>query len=167
MADPNVRAKRHAALQKFTQEVRKGFMSKTVEIQGTKFLLQTPTEDDVIWSDSFIRPATPLSFASSRRAPRLAVALKEINGVKLEDLFSLDDSAKPEEIERLKDPIARRYWLQTQLMLYLVDEVPPPLIEKLYSEYESLIKDRDQVLQAVVEDPNALTRTPGSAAAPS
>jgi hypothetical protein len=155
MADQNVRARRHDALKKFANEVRKGYMERVADIAGSKFLLHTPTEDDVIWADAFIRPSTPLSYASSRRAPRLAAAIKMIDGVKLEDLFLPPEDATDEDKERLKDPSSKKYWLQSQLMLYLVEDVPPPVLEKLYDEYDKLLKERDAVLKLAVEDPNS------------
>lgn len=170
MADPStagsMRAQPHAVFQKFLHEVRKGFMQKEVTIQGTTFVLVTPNEDDVIWADGFIRPTTPLSYASSRRAPRLAASIRQIDGVKLADMFQPPENTKPEDLERLKDPDAKRYWLQSQLMLFLVEDVPPPVLEKLYEAYQALLDDREKALAMVAHNPNSLTRTPGSAAEP-
>jgi hypothetical protein len=162
MAD-KTKAKLHTALSRFKEEVKKGFIEKTVTISDTTFTLHTPTEDEEVWADTYTRPTTPLSYLSSRRAPRLSVAIKKVNGVAIDDLFTLEDGATDEEKDRLKDPQAKRYWLYLQLMAFLASDVPPPVMEKIYSEYEDLLKERDTSLKAATdESPNSKTKTPGS-----
>lgn len=165
-SDP--RAKRHKVLDDFFAEVKKGSLSVVVEVQGAKFKLETPTEDDEVWADSFIRPSTTLSFFSSRRAPRLACAIREVNGVALSDLFTYPADMDKDTVARFdKDAVAKKYWLYSQLMWFLADSVPPPVIAELYGKYDELLKRRDAALSlAATADANFSKTTPGGDSGP-
>jgi hypothetical protein len=157
------KSKVHAALSKFKEEVKKGFLEKVVEIAGTKFTLQTPTEDEEVWSDTYTRPTSAISYMSSRRAPRLSVAIKKVNDIPISDIFTPSDSTSDEEKEKLKEPETKRYWLYLQMMAFLAEEIPPPVVEKLYEAYEELLKERTSALDTVIGlSPNSKTKTPGS-----
>ena len=162
MAD-KVKAKLHAALSRFKEEVKKGFIEKTVEISGTKFTLHTLNEDEEVWADTYTRPTSPMSYLSSRRAPRLSVAIKAVNDVPVAELFTAPDDLSDDEKEKLKDSSTKRYWLYLQLMAFLAEDVPSSVVEKLYAEYETLLKERDESLDAAIkQSPNSKTKIPGS-----
>lgn len=154
MADTSTtgtKARRHPALQQFFEEVRKGFIEIEATVAGFKFVLRTLNDDEESWSDGFIRPASPIAYVSSRKDPRLACAVKSVNGIPLDQLFTLDDSATQEEKDRLKDPVAKMVWLRLQMMLFLAQEVPPPVTDFLYKKYEELTKQREQALSGALQ----------------
>ena len=51
----NPRARLHAKLTKFRDEVRRGFIEKEYEVRGIKFSLRTPNDDAETWADRFIK----------------------------------------------------------------------------------------------------------------
>lgn len=150
----------------FFKQVRNGFIEETVKVQGFEFVLATPTEDAETWADNFIKPNTPVAFLSSRRVPRLAVAIRSINGQLVDTMFEYPPSVNKQERERLdSNPEIKRYWVYSQLMNQL-SQLPPPVVAELYKHYADLLERRDKMLNEVASaDPNESSRTPGGASA--
>jgi hypothetical protein len=153
----DLRAKRHKLLADFTEEIRVGFIEDTFEVRGHQWLIRTPTEDEVTWADRFIQSSSPIAFVSSRRAPKLAVSIKAMDGVGVTDLFQypsdMDEDVKA-ELERNR--AQKQYWIYSQLMAYLIESVPSPVVEQLYAKYEELIKRQYKALEeAAKTDPNS------------
>jgi hypothetical protein len=153
-------AKRSPVLDDFFEEVKQGFLSATVKLGKFTFVLELGDEDADVWADQYIRPSTPMAFVSARRAPRLATAIKAIGKgdaapVGLNELFSYPDSLTPEQKKALdENPVQRQYWLWGQLMAY-VTQLPAPVVEKLYSEYDKLVSRRETALKGALESPNS------------
>lgn len=170
MAESNqsVRARLHPKLQKFLSDVKRGFLEKTYEVGGLSFKLRTPNDDAETWADTFIKQSTVLSYVSSRRSPRLACAIVEIDGTPVDKMFEKPEGMKDDDWDRLNSqPEQKRYWLWGQMLVLLSSDIPPPVVTKLYTSYEDLIQERDNALKDVFESgPNSSTKTPGSESAP-
>lgn len=153
-------------LAEFFNQVKKGFIDETVKVQGFEFVISTPTEDAETWADNFIKPNSPVAFLSSRRVPRLAVAIRSINGQPVDTMFSYPSGMTKAERDRIEESEDnKRYWVYSQLMAQLA-QLPPPVIEELYKHYSKLLDKRDTILSEVVgADPNDSSRTPGGASA--
>lgn len=170
MADTNspvTAAKQSPVLKAFFKQVEKGFIGSTIKLGNFTFVLRLGDEDADVWSDQYIRPSTPMAFVSARRAPRLATAIQAIGQgdstpIPLAQLFDYPDSVTAEQRRALdENPVNKQYWLWGQLMAFLT-QLPAPVTEKLYSEYDKLVTERDQALKEALESPNSSAGTLGS-----
>jgi hypothetical protein len=142
------KAKRHSVLEVLRQELSLGFLERTFELKGHKFVLRSPTEDDEVWADAFVRSNTPMAMLTSRKAPRLATSIKSIDGVGTVDLFPLpDDMQKEVKAELQKSPVQYRYWLYDQMLMFLSEESSRPFINDLFDAYEKMENDRNEALK--------------------
>jgi hypothetical protein len=155
--DNNIIAKRHELLDKFFEEVKKGFVSSSVTIYGYTFNLQLGDEDADVWADNFIKPNSPVSFVSSRRTPRLATAITSVvlNGqtITLSDLFKYDNLTSDQKKLLDDNQDQKKYWLWGQMLTYLL-KLPTPIIERLYKAYDELITQRTDALNEAIANPN-------------
>jgi hypothetical protein len=149
------KAKRAKILQDLKEELGKGFVSDTFEVMGHKYKIATLNEEEEQWADHFVVLVTASAMNSSSRLPRLACAIKEIDGVPVNDLFeapSPDDS--DEELATLgkrikEDPVRRIYWLRDQMLLFLSEEGFRPYIAKLWESYAKLEARRDEATASI------------------
>lgn len=147
----DLKAKRSAVLQALKQDLSKGFIEEEVEIDGHKFVLRTLSEDSEVWSDSFIRVSSSISILSSRKAPRLAAAIKSIDGVSAEHLFEYPDDMDGDQKKSLNDnPIQKKYWIYTQMLYFLSDETSRPFINKLWEAFDKLEDKREEGIKEIV-----------------
>jgi len=144
------KAKLHSKLEILRTELAKGFIDKSVTVRGHKFLLHTLNEDEETWADTFIRMATPAALISSRKAPRLAAAIKSFDDVPIESLFEFPDSMSAETKKSLNDnEISKKFWYRDQMLYFLSEDGNRPFIEELYGELSKLEKERDEALKAL------------------
>jgi hypothetical protein len=144
----DLRAKRHKLLADFTDEVKVGFIEDTYEVRGHKWLIRTPTEDETCWADRYIQSSSPIAFVSSRRAPKLAVGIKALDGVPTSELFQYPTDMEDSVRTALdQDKAQKQYWLYSQMLTYLVESVPTPVVEELYAKYEELVKRQYKALE--------------------
>jgi hypothetical protein len=150
MSDVNpLRAKRHAVLETLKKDLSRGFLEKEVVVMGHKYLLHTLDEDAEVWSDSYVRTSTAMSLMTSRKVPRLAVAIQKIDDISVLEMFSYPDSMSKQLKDGFDaDPVSRKYWVWQQMMLFL-SESTRAFIEALYIEYENLEKERDEAIKEV------------------
>ena len=155
MADASAgagRAKPNKILQDFFDDVKVGFIEDTFELRGKTWTIRTPTPDEESWADRYVQADTALAFVSTQRISRLAVAIKSINGVSIDGLYSYPDDM-PTETRKLmdSDPDRKRYWLYGQLMASLASDVPPPVVKQLWDRYDALIDRQTKALSEVAE----------------
>ena len=144
------RAKHHAVLDNLKKDLRKGFLDKEVVVQGTKFKLFTLNEDEETWADSYIRSSTPMVMISSRKAPRLAAAIRSINGVNLPELFSFPDDMPADTKKALNDnPVQLKYWYREQMLYFLAEDSIRPFINELYDALTALEEERAEAIKAI------------------
>jgi hypothetical protein len=143
-------AKRHRILETIRKELAVGFLEKTVDIGEHKFHLRTLNEDDEVWADQFIRAITASSLISSRRAPRLAAAIKSIDGIPLEELFQYpDEMDKLVKVEMDNNKVAKKYWLYGQMLQFLTEDSIRVFIAQLFEAFEKLEEERGEALNNV------------------
>jgi hypothetical protein len=146
MAD--LKAKRSSKLQLLKQELSRGFIEKDFEIAGHTFKLSTLSEDDETWADTYLRISTPAAMISSRKAPRLASAIRAIDGEPREVLFQFPDDMSPEMKKALSEnAVQLRYWYNDQMLYFLLEDSNRPFINLLWEKYESLEKDREEAFK--------------------
>lgn len=148
MAD--YKAKRHNVLDNLKKELLRGFVSKTFDVDGHKYELSTLNEDEETWADSLVRPVNMMSTVTSRKAPRLAAALRSIDGVTVEQLFQYPDDM-PRDIKNALDdnPIQRKFWVRDQVLYFLAEDAPRQYVTTLFEKLNELEKERDEVLKNV------------------
>lgn len=78
----------HKVLQDLTSDLSKGFIEDTEEIIGRKWTLRTLNEGEEVWRDSNSQTMVGLGMVSSRRLTTLAVAIRKIDGVPVEEVFA-------------------------------------------------------------------------------
>lgn len=147
------KAKRHSVLENLRKDLALGVLETEITIKGYKFKVSTLNEDEETWADTYIRTSSPASMFTSRRAPRLAAAIRSINDVPVEDLFSYpEDMPKNVKDTLNENPINKRFWVRDQVLMFLVEEGNRVFITSLY---EALSKLDDQREEAGKELPNS------------
>jgi hypothetical protein len=64
-----------------------GSITKDIEYEGHTYTFSSLNEEEDVWKDRFVQLDSPLAMATSKRAPTLAIALKKMDGIYVEDLF--------------------------------------------------------------------------------
>ena len=64
-----------------------GSITKDIEYEGHIYTFSSLNEEEDVWKDRFVQLDSPLAMATSKRAPTLAIALRKLDGVCVEDLF--------------------------------------------------------------------------------
>jgi DNA topoisomerase IB len=143
-------AKRHAILKTLSAELSKGFIEDMVKVGNHTYKIATLNEDEESWADSFIRTSSPASIYSSRKAPRLAAAIKAIDDVPIAELFMYPDDMKEDVRAQLNEnPVQKQFWLRNEMLLYLSDEGNRPWINELYTALSKLDDKRDEATKQV------------------
>jgi len=141
-------ARRNPVLDNLRKDLAQGCLDETVVIRGHKYKLTTLTEDEETWADTYTRANSPASMYSSRRAPRLAASIKELDGVSSQDLFLFPEDM-PESVKKrlIDNPIEKRYWIRDQLLMFLLEDGNRPFINELYDVLNRLDNKRDEVIK--------------------
>lgn len=144
------KGKNHSVLETLKRELAKGFIEKSVEVSGHKFILHTLNEDAETWADSYIRTNSPASIMSSRKAPRLAVAIWSIDGVPVSEMFSYPDGM-PSEVKKALDenPVQKKFWIRDQMLYFLAEDGIRSFIDTLFSHLQDLETQRDEAVKEV------------------
>jgi hypothetical protein len=144
------KAKRHAVLEALKTDLSRGFLEKTVTVNKFKFVLSTLNEDDEVWADSFVRTSSTMSIVTSVRVPRLACSIKSVNEIPADKLFEYpEDMPKEVQQELDKSDVRKKYWVHTQMMLFLSESGIRPFVNDLYKEYETLESQRNEALKEI------------------
>lgn len=144
------KAKRHSILDSLKQELVKGYREVEVTVLNKKFKLRTLNEDEEVWVDGHVRALTPMAMISSRKAPKLAAAIREIDGMPVDRLFDYPDTmdkAKREEFD--KNEILRRWWVRDQMLLFLAEDGVRPFVNELVEALEKLEDERNEAIKEV------------------
>ena len=153
-----VTAKRHQILQDITTQIKGTEVSDICDIAGHKYLMTTITADEEVWADGYTSANSPMAAVTSMKMPVLAASIKSIDGVVVSDLFTFPDSMPEAEQQfNSQDAWHKRYWLMTQLLLWLGDK-PDMLISELWKFY---IKLRERRENSWDELKKSLARIPG------
>lgn len=137
-------AKKHKLLTDITAQLNGLEISEICEVNGHKYVMSTLTTDEEVWADSYCNLSSEVSAFSSMKAPRLAAAIKQIDGIAVEGLFEFSDDM-PEEDKKFHNatPFRKRYWVMTQMLL-MFSNMPAKFIQELWKFYSELVTRRDK-----------------------
>lgn len=137
----------HQLLKDISASLSQRYIAKHFEFGGHKYTIQTLTEDDENWVDSYVRSDNPLQMISSRRAPRLAASIKAIDGIPIEhlvDMSGLDDERR-KALE--KEPVMRRYWVYGEFLKFIATNYDRDMVIKLTDEINKLDKRMEEAVK--------------------
>lgn len=144
------KAKRSLVLENLKKELSRGFLEREVEVRGHKWVLHTLNEEDETWADSFVMTTSPSALIASRKAPRLAVAIKSVDNVSTASLFEYpDDMPKELKDELNKDPVRKRFWVRDQMLAFLNEDMHRPFIDDLHVKLMELEKERNDAITEI------------------
>jgi hypothetical protein len=107
-----------------------GEITKDVKYKGHTYTFASLNEEEEVWRDKFVSLDTPLVLASSTRAPTLAIALRKLDGVYVEDVF---DSLE------LPNDATKKYIVADKLFMDYFKKMKREHITELYKLYEAEI----------------------------
>lgn len=144
------KAKRNSVLENLRKDLAKGHLEEVVDLGGHKYKLTTLTEDEETWADTYMRTNSAASMFSSRRAPRLAAAIKELDGTVIGDLFTFpDDMPEPVKKRLVDNPIEKRYWIREQMLMFLLEDGNRTFVTGLYESLTKLDERRDEAIKEI------------------
>jgi hypothetical protein len=141
-------------LDQIRKEFFVGYTMVEVKIGGRAWSLKTLNDGEEVWRDSFTKAEGTISFVTARRAPTVAVALTAIDGISVRDIF-LDDVEKetPEVsvLQALGFASTTERFLVARRVYDFLTELPPEVIDVLYSEYLVLEAQRRDTVNELVK----------------
>lgn len=136
-------AKRSALLEDINKQLSGLEIDATVTVAGHKYYMTTLSADEEVWGDNYVNVESPAGFFTSQRIPRLAAAIKKIDGKSIENLFDFPEEASKEDKEfHTGSQYRMRYWAMNQMLLWLGDQ-SPQFIQALWTEFAALNKRRN------------------------
>jgi len=152
-------AKRHKILNDIAEQIDHcSEISDVFMIAGHNYKLQTLSTDEEVWADGYTNTSSPISTFTSIRVPKLAAAIREIDGVTISDLFDFPENANKADIEyHTSSQYRKRYWEMNQMLIWLGDR-PDTIIKELWTNYYSLLERRDKSWDELKK---SSARTPG------
>lgn len=141
------KSKRNKILEDLKQDLLKGRREKEVTLFGRRFKLATLNEDEESWADSYIRSTSTMAIISTKKAPALAVAIREIEGQPVSSLFDYPEDM-PAEVRAVldKNQIQRSYWVREQMLMFLAEDSNRKFVTSLYDAYEELLRESDEAM---------------------
>jgi hypothetical protein len=138
-------AQRHKVLDDIAEQVDSSSeVSDVFTIAGHKYKLQTLKADEEVWADGYTNTSSAISTFTSMKIPKLAAALKEIDGVAIRELFDFSKDAPKADVEYHNgSQYRRRYWEMNQMLVWLGDR-PDNFIKELWDGYYSLLNRREK-----------------------
>lgn len=138
-------AKRHRLLDDIATQISgSSEISDVFEMAGHKYKLQTLTADEEVWADGYTNTSSSISAFTSLRVPKLAAAIREIDGVTISEMFEFSDEASKADVEYHRGSQYRmRYWEMNQMLLWLGDR-PDNFIKDLWANYYTLLERREK-----------------------
>jgi len=108
-----------------------GSICKDITYEGHVYTFKSLNEEEECWKDRYVQIDSPLAMASTKRAPILSIALRALDKVPVDQLFTdlvvLDEEDK-------KFLIAHKLFIET------FSKMKREHINNLYSEYVRVIE---------------------------
>jgi hypothetical protein len=151
-------AKRNELLMNLSEQLSGMKVNTTAEIVGHKYYMETLTADESVWADSHTNMNSEVSFVSSQKAPRIAAAIKRIDGKPVEELFEFPEDMD-EELKKYhtSTQYRKRYWVMAQIFTWLSEQADP-FIDALWTEYAAMADKRNKNWDDLKK---SCARTPG------
>jgi hypothetical protein len=143
-------AKRHPLLAEVSAAVNGEVPRESVKIGKFEFTLEAPSAEGEEWANAQSKGESLAATMLSMRTPSVAVSLRAINNVPVEQLFEPgDDMDKDVKTLMLKEPRAMRRWLWAAVYDWLLVECNPAVVDALYKVYSGLAQKQREVLKAL------------------
>jgi hypothetical protein len=158
------RAKRARIIQDITTQLRGTHLQDSFEHYGHTYTLSTLEPMEEGWAEEQVVGVNAFQFGKAVRAPRLAAALRAVDGTPVKDLFEMPTEMDPNIrglITGSKE--ATEAWLRSEINLWIQEDWQPELITALYDNYLALGQRRAQSLEHLRPTPPT-TPTGGSSA---
>lgn len=159
-----MKAKRHQLLEKLIQGKP---VTADVEIDGHTYTVQTLNTAEEDWVNQYLFGATPTQMAAGIMTPKVSASLTAIDGISVNDLFSLPADAGEDLREEMKDAKVKRAWVRSQVHEF-VGELKPSTTVKLLTTLTGLdekILDAEEDLgnssRRITSGGSNLTSSPG------
>lgn len=152
----------------------KGFIEETFKLFDTTWKMRTLNDRESTWRDRFIHLSVSTSFLSERRVPTLAIAIKEINGRPVTEIFRPDSipvgkEATPTENlinNMLGDENNTPEFLAAEEVRKFLLDLPSKVSEDLYIKYTEMENKSREVLSGVIAEDNFRGQPNGSGPLP-
>jgi len=148
-------------IKKVESVFNQGFMEETFECAGIKWKVRTLDDQESIWRDRFIALSSSSSFLSEKRVPTLAIAIREIDGKLVQEIFHVDKKAQSDEEEALIKLIMKADKFSDDpkfeaafALKNTLDKLPVAAIDALFAKYIKLEEKSNDVLTKIASDPN-------------
>lgn len=142
--DPRSAENLKGLLLDLAKEADGGVLDSVFEVNKFTFKLRLPSEEEMNWCYRFMNPANTVTVATSMRLPILAIAIREINGLSIEEFFASEWeglSATEKSFYENANKFSKKYFAAEHLMQFL-GQRPPAFIQSLWANYEELSKRR-------------------------
>jgi len=147
MADTKI-AKRHSLLNDVKIQLSSFELTDTVLVNDHTYTLSTLTADEDTWANGFANDKNLLTYRVSTRAPKLAAAIKSIDGVPVEQLITVDDNADKDVKDFLVSQDRKRQFQMNEMLVWLA-ELPPLVIDALWDKFADLNERRSKSWDAL------------------
>lgn len=127
-----------------------GFLEEEVEVYGVKFKLRTLNDGERVWRDRYVPLSVSSDVVSARKAPTLAIAIRAINGISVEELFSIENEGD-KVLEGITEPALReivgrvlkvsgdeKKFKVAERVLEFLRSLSPEVVDRLWDRYVEL-----------------------------
>ena len=149
------KSKTPKVLEDLASEIDEGFIEDTFEVGKHFYTMRLLTDGETNWKNRFIDAmSSALSMLSQRKAPTLAIAIRKIDHVSVEEIFKPEKPADDAEESDKKaydewnklSKVERQFRIAESLFNYL-SERPAEFTTALYNKYSELEKRREEVIK--------------------
>jgi hypothetical protein len=128
-------------------EIDKGFLEEEFEVAGHKYKIRLLTDGEVNWKNRFIDGlSSALSMMSQRKSATLAIAIREIDGNAVVDIFRPEEGTKEFDIWKDMTAIERKFAAAKSLYDFLSNRTGD-FTGELFTKFAALEERRGEVIQ--------------------
>ena len=148
------RAKAHPMRTKLAEQMQGAQVTDTFTIAGNKYTLRTLWPYEENWADARVVGVNIYQNGRSRRPAYVAASIVAVNGVSVDEMYQLPDSASKELRETFeKDKAAYDDWRRQQIFLDMTSTTDPvfapPVVSELWQCYLVLEARRNELLEKI------------------
>lgn len=147
---------REEILKSFREFYEQGFIEREFEVFGKRWKMRSLNDEEVVWRDKFVPLGLGSDIISAKKVPTLAIAIREIDGVPVSELFKdvvnkrengSEESSVTEKLARelLNLEEDRKFIFANELRKYL-SKLPAKVINQLYLSYTQIEAEEEKVL---------------------
>jgi len=144
-----------SVLDDLAAELDSGFLEETFLVRGVNWTMRLLCDHERTWAAGYIRNQNVSSIVSSMKAPTLAIGIRSINGLTVEDFFKAKWSEANKDLSEAEkamiaatNPYVRQYWFAEQLYVWLAAR-PTAFVSELFDKWNTLEKRREAAEEAM------------------